>query len=162
MAKSNNKKNLAEVNEVKAVETKDSPAVEVKAVETKTAEISLDGIVLEDPSARLANVSINFGKIKGKIDQEKKARWLKKAMVRDGKYIVQVEYYAGMESNPNLHPVYYVVNTDFTKTRIGLEVAHELYSTGKVEGEMDNADFETLQKISRKAKAGTKKTKAVA
>ena len=32
MAKSNNKKNLAEVNEVKAVETKDSPAVEVKNV----------------------------------------------------------------------------------------------------------------------------------
>ena len=57
----NNKKNLAGVNEVKAVETKESPAVEVKAVE-------IDERFLQPPVDRLSDVEANFGKIKGKVD----------------------------------------------------------------------------------------------
>ena len=61
MAKSNNKKNLAEVNEVKAVETKDSPAAEVKAVEVKAVETK------DSPVAEVKNVLLVFDRYRRKI-----------------------------------------------------------------------------------------------
>ena len=99
---------------------------------------------LETPVNRLEDIESNFGKITGNIDQAVKAKWLEKALVRDGRYIIQPEYYKGLDENPNLHPVYYVLNEDFTKTRIGLEVAYELYKTGKVGWEISRDSYVAL------------------
>ncbi|MBR1420848.1 MAG: hypothetical protein IJ575_07345 [Selenomonadaceae bacterium] len=99
---------------------------------------------LENPVNRLEDIESNFGKITGNIDQAVKAKWLEKALVRDGRYIIQPEYYKGLDENPNLHPVYYVLNADFTKTRIGLEVAYELYKTGKVGWEISRDSYVAL------------------
>ncbi len=102
---------------------------------------------LETPVNRLENIESNFGEIKGKIDPAVRVRWLENALVRDGKYIVQPEYYKGLDENPNWHPVYYVLNDDFTKTRIGLEVAYELYKTGKVGWEISRDSYVTLHDL---------------
>ena len=67
--KNSKKQNLAEVNEVKAVETKESPAVEVKAAEVNEVKaVEIDERFLQPPVDRLSDVEANFGKIKGKVD----------------------------------------------------------------------------------------------
>ena len=52
--------------------------------------MSILGILLKTPVNRLEDIESNFGKITGNIDQAMKAKWLEKALVRDGKYILQV------------------------------------------------------------------------
>lgn len=130
---------------VKEDELEDS----AKLVASGTCDIQEIQIELTNtnPLDRLENVEANFGTIKGKIDPATRERWLAKAIVLDGKYIIQVEYNKKWrDTHPNWHPCYYVINEDLTRTRIGLEVAYELYSTGKVEREISYTDLKIIRK----------------
>ena len=109
--------------------------------------MSILGILLKTPVNRLEDIESNFGKITGNIDQAMKAKWLEKAIIRDGKYILQVYTYADDEEHPEWqtwHPTYYVLNEDLTKTRINFEVAYELYKTGKVGWEISRDSYVAL------------------
>ena len=84
--------------------------------------------------------------------EAQKANWLKNAKLTDeGKYIIVVEVdYKGYAEHPTWRPVFYVVNTDLTLTRIGIKLTYELSANAV---EMTKEELKEL-----KSKKGTEKS----
>ena len=64
--------------------------------------------------------------------EEKLSRWIKNAIKNsEGQYLIyECDDYKNIENNSGWNPVYYIVNTNFTETRIGRAEAVELIKNG--------------------------------